>query len=120
MRVVYHIPNDNLRTTETAAREAEAAGFDGIVAVENAHGPFPPLSVAAMATDRIQIGTSVAIAFPRSPTIMAHTAWDLHKASKGYFYLGIDSQVKGHNERRYGVEWLPHAREAVSLDNRSG
>jgi len=120
MRVVYHIPNDNLRTAETAAREGEAAGFDGIVALENAHGPFPPLSVAAMATDRIQIGTGVAIAFPRSPTIMEHTAWDLHKASKGCFYLGIGSQVKGHNERRYGVEWLPHAREAVSLDNRSG
>ena len=51
MRVVYHIPNDDLRAAETAAREAEAAGFDGIVALENAHGPFPPLSVAAMATD---------------------------------------------------------------------
>ena len=109
MRVVYHIPNDDLRTAETAAREAEAASFDGIVALENAHGPFPPLSVAAMATDRIQIGTGVAIAFPRSPTIMAHAAWDLHKASKGRFYLGIGSQVKGHNERRYGVEWVPPA-----------
>ena len=120
MRVVYHFPNDDLWTAETAAREAEAVGFDGIVALENAHGPFPLLSVAAMATARIQIGTSVAIAFPRNPTIMAHAAWDLHKASKGRFYLGIGSQVKGHNERRYGVEWLPHAREAVSLDNRSG
>jgi len=74
MRVVYHIPNGDLRAAETAAREAEAAGFDGIVALENAHGPFPPLSVATMATDRIQIGTGVAIAFPRSPTIMAHAA----------------------------------------------
>jgi hypothetical protein len=54
MRVVYHIPNDDLRAAETAAREAEAAGFNGIVALENAHGPFPPLSVAAMATDHIQ------------------------------------------------------------------
>ncbi|MEL0019622.1 MAG: TIGR03617 family F420-dependent LLM class oxidoreductase [Rickettsiales bacterium] len=109
MRVVYHIPNDDLRAAEAAAREAEAAGFDGIVALENAHGPFPPLAVAAMATDRIQIGTGVAIAFPRSPTIMAHAAWDLNKASNGRFYLGIGSQVKGHNERRYGVEWVPPA-----------
>ena len=109
MRVVYHIPNDNLGAAEEAARAAEAAGFDGIVALENAHGPFPPLSVAAMATERIQIGTGVAIAFPRSPTIMAHAAWDLHKASGGRFYLGIGSQVKGHNERRYGIEWTPPA-----------
>ena len=106
MRVIYHIPNDDLRAAETAAREAKAAGFNGIVTLENAHGPFPPLSVAAMATYRIQIGTGAgaAITFPRSPTIMAHAAWDLHKASKGRFYLGIGSQVKGHNERRYGVE----------------
>ncbi|MBT6314967.1 MAG: TIGR03617 family F420-dependent LLM class oxidoreductase, partial [Alphaproteobacteria bacterium] len=48
-------------------------------------------------------------AFPRSPTIMAHAAWDLHKASNGRMHLGIGSQVKGHNERRYGLEWSPPA-----------
>jgi len=109
MRVIYHIPNDDLRAAHRAAREAEAAGFDGIVALENAHGPFPPLAVAALATGRIQIGTGVAIAFPRSPTITAHAAWDLNKASSGRFYLGLGSQVKGHNERRYGIPWTPPA-----------
>ncbi len=69
---------------------AEQAGFDSIVALENAHGPFPPLAVAA---ERVEIGTAVAIAFPRSPTIMAHAAWDLHKASNGRMHLGIGSQV---------------------------
>jgi probable F420-dependent oxidoreductase len=109
MRVIYQIPNDDLLESQKASVEAEEAGFDGIVALENAHGPFPPLSVAAMATNRIQIGTGVAIAFPRSPTIMAHAAWDLNKASNGRFYLGLGSQVKGHNERRYGIEWVPPA-----------
>lgn len=109
MRVIYHIPNDDLRAAERAAREAEVAGFNGIVALENAHGPIPPLTVAALATSRIQLGTGVAIAFPRSPTIMAHAAWDLNKASGGRFYLGLGSQVKGHNERRYGIEWVPPA-----------
>jgi probable F420-dependent oxidoreductase len=109
MRVVYHLPNDDLREAQSAAIAAEAAGFDGVVALENAHGPVPPLAVAALATERVQLGTAVAIAFPRSPTITAHFAWDLHKASGGRFYLGLGSQVKGHNERRYGLTWTPPA-----------
>ena len=109
MRVVFHIPNHDLRAARDAAVAAEQAGFDGIVALENAHGPIPPLSVAALATERVQLGTAVAIAFPRSPTVTAHFAWDLHKASGGRFCLGLGSQVKGHNERRYGLEWTPPA-----------
>jgi probable F420-dependent oxidoreductase len=105
LRVIYHIPNDDLRKAQRVSKEAEGAGFDGIVALENAHGPFPPLAVAALATERIQIGTGVAIAFPRSPTITAHASWDINKASNGRFYLGLGSQVKGHNERRYGIPW---------------
>ncbi|MEM9683759.1 MAG: TIGR03617 family F420-dependent LLM class oxidoreductase [Pseudomonadota bacterium] len=109
MRIIYHLPNDDLTNAQTAAKACEEAGYDGVVALENAHGPFPPLSVAAIATKRIQIGTGVAIAFPRSPTIMAHAAWDLNKATNGRFYLGLGSQVRGHNERRYGVAWTPPA-----------
>jgi probable F420-dependent oxidoreductase len=109
MRVICHIPNDDLRAAETAARAAEAAGFGGLVALENAHEPFMPLALAALATSRIQIGSGVAIAFPRSPTITAHAAWDLQQASKGRFYLGLGPQVKGHNERRYGITWTPPA-----------
>jgi probable F420-dependent oxidoreductase len=109
MRVYFHIPNDDLIEAQKASIAAEAAGFDGVVALENAHGPIPPLTVAAMATSRVQLGTAVAIAFPRSPTISAHFAWDLNKASNGRFALGLGSQVKGHNERRYGLTWTPPA-----------
>jgi len=109
MRVITQLPNDDLRRAQAAARTAEEAGFDGVVALENAHGPYLPLAVAALATERIQLGTAVAMAFPRSPTITAHQSWDIHKASGGRFYLGLGSQVKAHNERRYGIAWSPPA-----------
>ncbi len=67
MRVIYQIPNDDPRKSQAAAKAAEDAGFDGIVALENAHGPIPALTAAAMATERVQLGTAVLIAFPRSP-----------------------------------------------------
>jgi alkanesulfonate monooxygenase SsuD/methylene tetrahydromethanopterin reductase-like flavin-dependent oxidoreductase (luciferase family) len=102
MRVITQLPND-LRRAQAAARAAEAAGFDGVVALENAHGPYLPLAAAALATERIQLGTAVAMAFPRSPTITAHQAWDLHLASGGRFHLGLGSQVKAHNERRQRI-----------------
>ena len=109
MRVIAQLPNDDLRRARTAARAAEDAGLDGVVALENAHGPYLPLAVAALATERIQLGTAVAMAFPRSPTITAHQAWDLQQASGGRFHLGLGSQVKAHNERRYGIPWSPPA-----------
>ena len=107
MRVITQIPNDDLLQAQTVARLAEKAGFDAVVAAENAHNPYLPLAAAALATDRIQLGTAVAMAFPRAPTITAHNAWDLQKASNGRFMLGIGSQVKAHNERRYGIAWTP-------------
>ncbi len=109
MRVITQIPNNDLKQSQDIARLAERAGFDGVVALENAHNPYIPLAVAAMATERIQLGTAVAMAFPRSPTITAHAAWDVHLASSGRFYLGLGAQVKAHNERRYGLAWTPPA-----------
>jgi probable F420-dependent oxidoreductase len=109
MRVITQIPNNDLREAQRIAVIAERAGFDSIVTAENAHNCFLPLATAALATERIQLGTAVAMAFPRSPTITAHAAWDLHKASNGRFYLGLGSQVKAHNERRYSVPWTPPA-----------
>jgi probable F420-dependent oxidoreductase len=109
MRVITQIPNNDLRAAQQVAEIAERAGFDSVVTAENAHGPFLPLAAAALVTENIQLGTAVAMAFPRSPTIMAHSAWDLHKASGGRFYLGLGAQVKAHNERRFGIGWTPPA-----------
>jgi probable F420-dependent oxidoreductase len=90
------------------AREAaiaEALGFDGIVTEETKDDPFIVLALAAQATRRIGLATGVAIAFPRSPTVTAMSAWTLQKLSQGRFTLGLGSQVKGHIERRFGLKW---------------
>ena len=105
MRVITQLPHHDLRQVQTFAQMAEQAGLDGIVALENQHNPYLPLVAAALVTNKIQLGTAVAMAFPRSPTITAMAAWDIHAASNGRFYLGLGSQVKAHNERRYGLQW---------------
>ena len=87
------------------ARFADETGFDGIWTFETAHEPFLPLVLAAEHSQRLSVGTSIAVAFPRSPTILAQLAWDLARFSKGRFILGLGTQVKGHNERRFGVKW---------------
>lgn len=87
------------------ARFADELGFDGIWTFETSHEPYLPLVLAAEHSQRLSIGTSIAVAFPRSPTITAQIAWDLARYSKGRFILGLGTQVKGHNERRFGVKW---------------
>ncbi len=99
----------DVRTVFDAAREVEALGYDGLFFEETKDDPFPLIALAAQATERITLGTAVAIAFPRSPTTMAMTAWTLQKLSGGRFVLGLGSQVKGHLERRYGLAFSPLA-----------
>lgn len=97
----------DVRTVFDEARRVEALGYDGLFFEETKDDPFPLIALAAQATERITLGTSVAIAFPRSPTTMAMTAWTLQKLSGGRFVLGLGSQVKGHIERRYGLAFSP-------------
>lgn len=99
------------------SRRAEDMGFGAVWSAETRHDPFLPLAVAATTTRRVALGTAIAIAFARSPMILAHIAWDLQKASGGRFVLGLGSQVKAHNERRFSVPWsapAPRLREVVS------
>ena len=77
--------------------------------VELNHDWYAPLAFAALATQRVELTPSVAVAFPRSPTAMAQQAWDLHANSGGRCVLGLGSQVKGHNERRFGIAWTAPA-----------
>ncbi len=88
-----------------AARTIETLGFDGVCTPEAGHDPFLPLMVAAEHTRSISLGTNVAIAFPRSPMVVAQMAWDLQQFSGGRFNLGLGTQVKGHNELRYSTPW---------------
>ena len=91
------------------ARKAEAFGFDCFWCNETKHDPFIQLALAAGSTKRIALGTSIALAFTRSPTTLAYTAWDLQSLSRGRIILGLGSQVKGHIERRFGMKWEPPA-----------
>ncbi|HMP39741.1 MAG TPA: TIGR03617 family F420-dependent LLM class oxidoreductase [Roseiflexaceae bacterium] len=89
------------------ARAAEAVGFAGLWAAETRHNSFLPLLLAAEHSSRIELGTAVAIAYPRSPMVMAQLAWDLQAFAQGRFILGLGTQVKAHIERRYSVPWQP-------------
>ena len=95
-----------------AARALEAGGFDGGFTFEGPHDPFFPLALAARETERLELGTAVAIAFARNPMIVAQLAWDLQALSRGRFNLGLGSQVRAHIVRRFGQ---PFSRPAARM-----
>ena len=108
----------SLHDVPAAAKAAEDMGFDALWTAETSHDPFLPLVLAAEHTSRIKLGTSIAVAFPRSPMVLAQIAWDLQAQSGGRFILGLGTQVKGHNERRFGVKWEhpgPKLREMIQM-----
>ena len=83
----------------------EAMGFTSVTTQENRLNPFLPLSIAAASSRSLELRTSVAIAFARSPMVTAQIAWELSRASGGRFILGLGSQVKSHIERRFSQPW---------------
>jgi probable F420-dependent oxidoreductase len=95
----------SLRDVPAQAAAAEALGFDAIWTSETQHDPFLSLALVAEHASRLRFGTAVAIGFARSPTVLAHTAWDLAAASGGRFMLGLGTQVRPHIERRFGLAW---------------
>ena len=105
MRVITTIPQKNLRAAADAAKEIEARGFDGIVTQENKHDAFLPLAIAAVNTSRVELATGIAISFARSPMASANLAWDLNEASRGRFVMGLGTQIRAHNEKRFSVPW---------------
>lgn len=106
----------DLHNSAASAQETEAAGYDGAWSVETAHDPFFPLLLAAEHTERLELGTSIAVAFARNPMNLAHIGWDLQSFSKGRFILGLGSQIKPHITKRFSMEWshpAPRMREMV-------
>lgn len=117
MKVLQTLPQNDLNEVPAAAKAAEEAGFDMVCTMENRHDPFLSLGVAAVATEKIMLGTAVAIAFPRSPMVVANACWDLQVASAGRFVLGLGPQIRPHNEKRFSVPWsppVPRLREYVN------
>jgi probable F420-dependent oxidoreductase len=104
---------DNAAAT---AKAQEQEGLDGLWSAETGHDPFFPLLLAAQATERVELGTGIAVAFARNPMITAMAANDLHLASKGRHILGLGSQIKPHIEKRFSMPWshpAPRMREFV-------
>ena len=88
-----------------AAETLERRGYDGCWTAEINHDPFLPLALAAEHTSRIQLGTSIAVAFARNPMTVAQIGWDLQEYSEGRLLLGLGSQIKPHIEKRFSMSW---------------
>ncbi len=95
----------SLEDVPKLARELEAQGFDGGITAELANDVFFPLVLAAEHTERIDLITSIAVAFSRNPMQMANIANDLQGYSNGRFILGIGSQIRPHITRRFSMPW---------------
>jgi len=116
MRIDTNLMDPPLERVGEFAAAAETMGFDGVWVTELTHSPFTLMTRAATATDDVDVGTAIAVAFPRSPMVTAYTAWDLQRHSQGRFVLGLGTQVKGHIERRFSMPWDapgPQLREYV-------
>jgi probable F420-dependent oxidoreductase len=99
------VEGKHLPGIDEVGRAAEDLGFDGLWTSETKHDAFLPLAVAASGTRKLDLGTSVAIAFSRSPMTIAQISWDLQDLSDGRFILGLGTQVKAHITRRFGMPW---------------
>jgi probable F420-dependent oxidoreductase len=93
------------------AVSAEQRGYDCAWFPETSHDPFPALAIAANQTEKIQLGTAIAVTFARNPMSMAMVANDLQLYSEGRFLLGVGSQIKPHITKRFSMPWsAPAAR----------
>ncbi len=117
MKIDTGLGGTSLSEMGRRARELEDLGYDGIQTAETSHDPFLPLVPVAEHTERVQLGTSIAVAFARSPMTVANTAWDLNLYSSGRMMLGLGSQIKPHITKRFSMPWSHPAarmREFVS------
>jgi probable F420-dependent oxidoreductase len=99
-----------------ASQRAEAAGYDGVWTAETVHDPFLPIAIGAAATEKLEFGTGIAVAFARNPMNLAVLANDLQLLSKGRFILGLGSQIKPHITKRFSMPWshpAPRMRELI-------
>ena len=96
-------PRLSLPEAIARAKRVESLGYDGIHVAETVHDALAVALLVAEHTERITVRTSVALAFTRSPTLVAYAAWDLAKLSGGRFQLGLGTQIRQNIEDRYAV-----------------
>ncbi len=105
MKLDIVIDADEISQIQRTSAAAEAMGFDAIWTPETRHDPFLQLALAAANTQRVELGTAIAVAFARSPMQTAYAAWDMARYSNGRFILGLGTQIKPHIERRFAMPW---------------
>ena len=117
MRVDASLIDGGSREAADAAHRAEGLGFDGFWSSETTADPLLMSMAAGIATNRITVGTAVAVAFARSPMTTAYAAWDLARSTNGRFVLGLGTQVRSHITKRFSMPWdNPVERMADFLD----
>jgi probable F420-dependent oxidoreductase len=94
-----------LSSVPRRVRELEHSGYDGVATAEIANDPFLPLALAAEHSVRLELSTSIAVAFARNPMLLAQTAHDLNAWSRGRMILGLGSQIRAHVTRRFSMPW---------------
>ncbi len=94
----WHLIPDHIKSLESQ-------GYDGVGTAEMAHDPFMPLLLAAEHSEKIEIATGIAVAFARSPMILANLGHDLNAYSKGRFTMGLGSQIRPHITKRFSMPW---------------
>ena len=105
VKVYTTAPLEDPRDARTAFRSLEEIGYDGAFSFEAKHDPFLPLVLAAEHTERLTLGTAIAIAFARNPMNLANLAYGVQAISGGRFLLGLGSQVRPHIEKRFSMTW---------------
>ncbi len=110
-------PRLPLRDVASYAARVERCGFSGLLVPESIHDSFMTALLALEHTRELRVLTSVTLAFPRSPMIVAYAAWDLQAMSSGRFDLGLGSQVKGNITGRFSTPWsapVPRMRDYIA------
>jgi probable F420-dependent oxidoreductase len=105
MKVDAGIIGQGLAGVPARVRALEAEGYDGAISAEVSSDPFLPLALAAEHSERIDLITSIAVAFARNPMTLAQVAHDLNAFSKGRFVLGLGSQIQAHITKRFSMPW---------------
>jgi probable F420-dependent oxidoreductase len=110
MQIYTTAPLEDPRAARTLYPELEQIGYDGVFSFEAKHDPFLTLAVASEHTERIRLGTAIAIAFARNPMNLASLGYDMQSISGGRFVLGLGTQVRPHIEKRFSSTWSKPAR----------
>lgn len=105
MKVDGALMATDLGRVARVARELEELGYDGGLTAEVNHDPFFPILLAAEHTEKLELGTGIAVAFARNPMILANIGWDLQAYSQGRFLMGLGSQIQAHIEKRFSMPW---------------